>query len=73
MIKATISNETKRNTFAKLGTKKIASGACASKPNVRGLTLDKYKSLGSSTCTLQMNKNKNLETMIIFNQPKEVA
>jgi hypothetical protein len=37
------------------------------------LTLDKYKSLGNSTCTLQMNKNKNLETMIIFNQPKEVA
>jgi hypothetical protein len=73
MIKATISNETKRNAFAKLGAKKIAGGTCAYKPSIRGLTLDKYKSLGSSICTLQKNNDKNLENIIIFSHPKEVA
>ena len=72
MIKATISNKTQRNAFAKLGAKKIAGGTCTYKQNIRGLTLDKYKHLGGNTCTLQNNKN-NLENVIIFSQTKEVA
>ena len=72
MIKATISNETKRNAFAKLRTKKIAGGTCANKLNIRGLTLDKYKHLGGNTFTVQNNKN-NLDNVIIFSQSKEVA
>lgn len=73
MIKATISNETKRNAFAKLKAKKIAGGFCASKQNIRGLTLDKYKHLGGGTLSLQNNKNQTLENVIIFTKPKEVA
>ena len=35
MIKATISNETKRNAFAKAGGRKIAGGICVSKAATR--------------------------------------
>ena len=45
MIKATISNETKRNAFAKAGGRKIAGGICVSKAAVRGLVISKKKSL----------------------------
>lgn len=73
MIKATISNNTKRNAFAKLGAKKIAGGTCVSKPSIRGLTLDNYKLIGSGTYSLQNNKKQTFDNVIIFNKPKEVA
>ena len=47
MIKATISNETKRNAFAKAGGRKIAGGICVSKAAVRGLVISNYKTLAT--------------------------
>ena len=73
MIKATISNTTKRNAFAKLGAKKIASSTCTSKQNIRGLTLNNYKVIGSGMCTLQNNKNQTLDNIIAFNKTNKVA
>ena len=73
MIKATISNTTKRNAFAKLGAKKIVRGNCVLKTNLRGLTLDNYKIIGSGKCTVQNNKNQILDNVIAFSKPKEVA
>ena len=55
MIKATISNETKRDAFAKAGGKKIAGGFCSTQTTVRGLILNNYKVIASGTCYEQKN------------------
>ena len=60
MIKATISNSTKRNAFAKAGGHRIARGTCQESPIVRGIVLKNYKLLGSGTCTeMQLNQTKD--------------
>ena len=71
MIKATISNQKQRNTFAKKGVTKIATGKCVSKPSIRGLVLDKYKYIGSGTCVLQQEQNR--DNVVLFTKQKEVA
>ena len=65
-------NETKRTVFAKANPKKIATGVCKSKRNVRGLVLDSYKLLATGTC-VDKKINKELNNVIIFNNQKEVA
>lgn len=72
MIKATISNTTKRNTFAKKGGHKIAGSFCQSKPIVRGIVLNKYKLLGSGTCS-EMQLNQTKDNVFLFQKEKEVA
>lgn len=72
MIKATISNEPKRNIFAKAGAKKIAGGQCVSKPSVRGLVLSDYKVIASGVC-FDKEEKQNLNKIILFNKQKEVA
>lgn len=72
MIKATISNTTKRNAFAKAGGRRIARGTCQESPIVRGsIVLKNYKLLGSGTCTeMQLNPKNNV---FLFSKEKEVA
>lgn len=72
MIKATISNTTKREAFAKAGGRKIAGGVCSAKTTVRGLVLNNYKIIASGTCVEQENKF-DLNNIIAFNKQKEVA
>lgn len=72
MIKATISNETKRNAFAKAGAKKIASGYCSTKPSFRGLVLEGYKTIASGVCS-DRAQDVDLGKVILFNKQKEVA
>ncbi len=72
MIKATISNNTKRETFAKAGGKKIASGVCSTKMTVRGLVLNNYKLIASGTCVEQTN-TLELNNVIAFKKQREVA
>ncbi len=72
MIKATISNTTKRETFAKAGGKKIAGGTCSTKTAVRGLVLNNYKIIASGTCTEQKN-SFDLNNVIAFKKQREVA
>ena len=75
MIKATISNETKRNSFAKANPQRIARSKCALHPVVRGgLVLDNYKIIASGKCELQ--KINSVDNVILFTtkqQQKEVA
>ncbi|MBR5154733.1 MAG: hypothetical protein IKW58_03315 [Alphaproteobacteria bacterium] len=73
MIKATISNETKRNAFAKLGAEKIASGVCSTNKVVNGLVLDGYELLASGVCSdIKINNNEQTN-IIMFAKQKEVA
>lgn len=72
MIKATISNNTKRDAFAKKGGKKISGGLCSTKQVVRGIVLDNYKILSSGTCSDKKN-NFDLNNIIAFKKQKEVA
>lgn len=72
MIKATISNETKREAFAKAGGKKIAGGFCSTQTAVRGLVLNNYKVIASGTCYEQKN-SLNLNNVIAFKKQREVA
>jgi hypothetical protein len=73
MIKATISNETKRTAFAKANAKRIARSKCSLKPTLRGVVLNNYKLIASGKCTLQ--KINTLDNVIQFakQQQKEVA
>lgn len=72
MIKATIRNTTKRETFAQAGGKKIAGGTCSTQTVVRGLVLNNYKIIASGTCVEQENKF-DLNNIIAFKNQKEVA
>lgn len=72
MIKATISNQTKRNAFAKAGAKKIAGGHCETKVCVRGLVLNNYKVIASGMCS-DKQKNNDFGKVILFSKQKEVA
>ena len=72
MIKATISNSTKRNAFAKAGGHRIARGTCQESPIVRGIVLKNYKLLGSGTCT-EMQLNQTKDNVFLFQKEKEVA
>lgn len=72
MINTTISNETKRNAFAKANAKRIARGNTATKRVIRGLVLDNYKVLATGTCST-IKLNKELNNIVIFNKQKEVA
>ncbi len=72
MIKATISNNTKREAFAKAGGKKIAGGSCTTNTAVRGLVLDNYKVIASGVCD-DKQKSFDLNKIIAFNKQKEVA
>ena len=73
MIKATISNEPKRTTFAKANAKRIARSKCSLHPTLRGVVLNNYKLIASGKCTLQ--KINTLDNVILFTkqQQKEVA
>jgi len=73
MIKATISNNTKRNAFAQTGVRKMVRGVGVSKPVFRGLVLNNYKIIASGTCHLQNVQNK--DNVIFFGKQnqKEVA
>lgn len=72
MIKATISNETKRNTFAKAGAKKIATGNCLTKHAHRGVVLNNYKLIATGVCS-DMENNIKLNNIIAFRKQREVA
>lgn len=72
MIKATISNSTKRAAFAKAGGKKIAGGNCSTNATVRGLVLNNYKVIASGLCS-DKQKSFDLNNIIAFNKQKEVA
>lgn len=72
MIKATISNITKREAFARTGGKKIAGGTCSQKAIVRGLVLNNYKIIASGTCVEQKN-SFDLNNVIAFKKQREVA
>lgn len=72
MIKATISNETKRNAFANAGGRKIAGGICVSKAAVRGLVISNYKTLATGICSDKEIKH-DLNNVILFKKQKEVA
>lgn len=72
MINKTISNETKRNTFAKANAKRIARGTTSTKRTIRGLVLDNYKVLATGTCST-IKLNKELNNVLIFNKQREVA
>ena len=72
MIKATISNETKRNAFAKAGGRKIAGGIRVSKAAVRGLVISNYKTLATGICSDKEIKH-DLNNVILFKKQKEVA
>ena len=73
MVEATISKETKRNAFAKLGAERIASGVCSTNKVVNGLVLDGYKHLASGVCSDIKIKNNELTNIIMFAKQKEVA
>ena len=73
MINQTISNETKREAFAKLGAKKIAGGVCSTNKVVNGLVLGSYTLLASGTCSDIKIKNNELDNVIVFAKQKEVA
>ena len=73
MIKATISNKTKRDAFASLGAKSIARGECTTNNVIKGLVLDGYEVLASGMCSDLKIKNKELDNVIIFTKQKEVA
>ena len=72
MINTTISNETKRNAFAKANAKRIARGNASTKQTIRGLVLDNYKVLATGTCST-IKLNKELNNVLIFNKQREVA
>ena len=73
MIKATIKNETKRNTFAKAGAKKIAGGFCATKQRLScGVILDQYKLIATGVCS-DREINHELNNVLLFKKQKEVA
>ena len=69
MIKATISNEPKRTTFAKANAKRIARSKCTLKPTLRGVVLNDYKVIASGKCTLQ--KINTLDKVILFTEQQE--
>jgi len=73
MIKATISNETKRNSFAKAGGKKIATGNCLTKRTHRGIVLNNYKLIATGVCSDMEKNNFNLNNIIAFRKQREVA
>jgi len=73
MIKATISNTTKREAFAKANARKIASGTCETKAAKRGLVLDTYKLLASGTCLERKVSTNELNNIVLFAKQKEVA
>ncbi len=73
MVKATISNETKREAFAKLGAKKIAGGVCSTNKVVNGLVLEGYELLASGGCSDVKVKNNELNNIFVFAKQKEVA
>ena len=74
MIKATISNETKRNAFAKNNAKRIARSQCSLKPVTRGgLILNNYKVIASGTCYLQNVQNKDNVILFAKQQQEKVA
>ena len=72
MIKATISNTTKREAFAKAGGKKIAGGTCSQKTTVHGLILNNYKVIASGMCVEQKN-SFDLNNVIAFKKQRDVA
>ena len=70
MIKATISEEKKRISFAKANAKRIARSKCNLKPVLRGgLVLNNYKLIASGTCSLQ--KINNMDNVILFTKQQE--
>jgi len=70
MIKATISDKTKRTAFAKANAKRVVRGSCELKPTIRGgLVLDRYKLIASGRCTLQ--KTNSLDNVIVFAKQEE--
>ena len=73
MVKSTISKNTKREAFAKLGATKIATGVCGTKRVVNGLVLGSYTLLASGTCSDIKIKNNELDNVIIFTKQKKVA
>lgn len=73
MIKATISNETKREAFAKHGAERIARGECTTNKVVNGLVLDGYELLATGMCSDIKIKNRELDNIIMFAKQKEVA
>lgn len=72
MIKATIRNQTKRNAFAKANGHKIAGAICQSRPIVNGIVLDRYKVIGSGTCS-EMSIEQKRNNVFLFTKQKEVA
>lgn len=73
MIKATIKNETKRNTFAKSGAKKIAGGFCSTKKKLScGVILNQYKVIATGICSDREIKH-DVNNVLLFKKQKEVA
>ena len=73
MIKATISEENKRNTFTKPGAKSIARGSFSTNKKMRGLVLEDYEVLASGLCSYEKIKNNELNNLVVFAKQKEVA
>lgn len=73
MIKATISEKTKRDAFASLGAERIARGKCTTNRVINGLVLEGYEVLATGMCSDLKIKNKELDNVIIFTKQKEVA
>ena len=73
MIKATISEKTKRDAFASLGAERIARGKCTTNKVINGLVLEGYEVLATGMCSDLKIKNKELDNVIIFTKQKEVA
>ena len=73
MVEATISNESKRSAFAKLGAEKIASGVCSTNKVVNGLVLSECSHLAGGICSDIKEKSKKLTNTIIFAKQKEIA
>ena len=70
MIKATISEEKKRISFAKANAQRIARSKCSLKPVLRGgLVLNNYKLIASGTCSLQ--KINNMDNVILFTKQQQ--
>ena len=73
MIKATIKNNTKRNTFAKAGANKIAGGLCSTKKRLScGVILNQYKVIATGVCSDREIKH-DLNNVLLFKKQKEVA
>jgi len=70
MIKATISKESQRASFAKANASRIARSRCTLKPVLRGgLVLNNYKLIASGKCSLQ--KINTVDNVIFFTKQQQ--